>query len=183
MLNFCEGDMSNLSTSGARSWRAAVLISRMLRLLEFTCDSDGTAAGASMVEVSVTVSTGAWLSTGGREKSVMAALRSMTGSSGAATGCGGNGIGAGAGIGVGSGIGVTGAGSGVGNGPTDSANSPVSPSGTEDGAAIGSAKTGSLLVLFVISLIACCKSLSTVGFWFICPPLFIILMLIVARFY
>ena len=70
-------------------------------------------------------------------------------------------------------IGSTGAGgNGSGNGPTGSARAPVSPSGTEEGAATGSEKTGSVLVLFVMSSIAFCRSLSTVGFWFIlCPPL------------
>ena len=64
------------------------------------------------------------------------------------------------------------AGFGAINGPTGSAILPVSPSGMEDGAATGSAKTGSELVFFVMSSIAFCKSLSTVGFWFIlCPPL------------
>jgi hypothetical protein len=117
----------------------------------------------------------------------MAVFRSVVGSSGNDNdGWGIFGIGTGIGAGIGSAI-ISGAGSGIGsgagNGPTDSANSPLSPSGTEDGAATGSAKTGSLLVVFVISSIAFCKSLSTVGFWFICPPLLIIVMLIVARFY
>ena len=39
----------------------------------------------------------------------------------------------------------------------------MSPSGTEDGAATGSEKTGSTLVVLVISSIAFCRSLSTVG--------------------
>lgn len=50
---------------------------------------------------------------------------------------------------------------GSGKGPTDSASSPVSPSGTDDGAATGSEKTGSTFVVLVISSIAFCKSLST----------------------
>ncbi len=56
------------------------------------------------------------------------------------------------------------------NGPTGSAITPLSPSGIEDGAAIGSEKTGSTFVFFVMSSIAFCKSLSTVGF--ICPPFY-----------
>ena len=52
---------------------------------------------------------------------------------------------------------------GSGKGPTGSPSSPVSPSGTEDGAATGSEKTGSMLVVLVISSIAFCRSLSTLG--------------------
>ena len=52
---------------------------------------------------------------------------------------------------------------GAGKGPTGSPSSPVSPSGTEEGAATGSEKTGSVLVVLVISSIAFCRSLSTVG--------------------
>lgn len=51
---------------------------------------------------------------------------------------------------------------GSGKGPFGSPSSPVSPSGTEDGAATGSEKTGSTLVVLVISSIAFCRSLSTV---------------------
>ena len=61
-----------------------------------------------------------------------------------------------------SGVGATTGGFGSGNGPTGSPNSPVSPSGTEEGAATGSEKTGSTLVVLVISSIAFCRSLSTV---------------------
>ena len=46
----------------------------------------------------------------------------------------------------------------LGKGPMGSLSSPVSPSGTEDGAATGSEKTGSILVVLVISSIAFCKS-------------------------
>ncbi len=56
---------------------------------------------------------------------------------------------------------VSGRGAGVGNGPMGSLSSPVSPSGTEDGAATGSENTGSVLVVLVILSIARCKSLST----------------------
>jgi len=59
---------------------------------------------------------------------------------------------------IGSGAG----GKGPGKGPTGSPSSPVSPSGIEDGAATGSEKTGSTLVVLVISSIAFCKSLSIV---------------------
>ena len=51
---------------------------------------------------------------------------------------------------------------GSGKGPTGSPSSPVSPSGMEEGAATGSEKTGSTLVVLVMSSIAFCKSLSTV---------------------
>ena len=49
---------------------------------------------------------------------------------------------------------------GSGKGPTGSPSSPVSPSGIEEGAATGSEKTGSTLVVLVILSIAFCKSLS-----------------------
>ena len=62
-----------------------------------------------------------------------------------------------------SGAGVTTSSLGSGKGPTGSPSSPLSPSGTEDGAATGSEKTGSMLVVFVISSIAFCRSLSTFG--------------------
>ena len=52
---------------------------------------------------------------------------------------------------------------GAGKGPTDSASSPVSPSGIEDGAATGSEKTGSAFVVLVMLSIAFCKSLSTLA--------------------
>ena len=51
---------------------------------------------------------------------------------------------------------------GTGKGPTGSLSSPVSPSGMEDGAATGSEKTGSELVVFVMSSIAYCRLSSTV---------------------
>ena len=85
----------------------------------------------------------------------------------------GSGATAGAGGGVSSGIltgsrGATDSGAGTtistlgsGKGPIGSPSSPVSPSGTEDGAATGSEKTGSTLVVLVISSIAFCRSLST----------------------
>ncbi len=59
---------------------------------------------------------------------------------------------------IGSGPWVTTSTFGAGNGPTGSPSSPVSPSGTDDGAATGSEKTGSSLVLFVILSIAFCRS-------------------------
>lgn len=62
-----------------------------------------------------------------------------------------------------SGAGATTSSLGSGKGPTGSPSSPVSPSGTEEGAATGSEKTGSIFVLLVISSMAFCKSLSTVG--------------------
>ena len=65
--------------------------------------------------------------------------------------------------GVGDSGGLTGVSSaGSANGPIGSPSSPVSSSGTVEGAAMGSEKTGSIFVLLVISSIAFCKSLSTV---------------------
>ena len=61
---------------------------------------------------------------------------------------------------MGSGPGVTISTLGSGKGPIASSSSPVSPSGIEDGAATGSEKTGSILVVLVMSSIAFCKSLS-----------------------
>lgn len=63
---------------------------------------------------------------------------------------------------LGFGAGVAMVSSEVRNGPIGSLSSPVSPSGIDDGAATGSEKTGSILVLLVISSIAFCRSLSTV---------------------
>lgn len=60
-----------------------------------------------------------------------------------------------------SGVGATTSNLGSGKGPIGSPSSPVSPSGTEDGAATGSEKTGSIFVVLVMSSIAFCKSLST----------------------
>ncbi len=139
--------MSILLRSGARSRRAASLTSRISLL-----------AGA--VTVSET------------------AASAMTGS-----GAGGRGVVIGTGVGVGAAMGGIGivagvalrgaAGRGAGLmppiGPTWALILPLSPSGMDDGAATGSEKTGSALVFFVISSIAFCKSLSTVGFIF--PPL------------
>lgn len=94
---------------------------------------------------------------------------------GSGAGCGMGGMAAGSGAGtfssgmsigsngaIGSGAGATISTFGSGKGPTGSPNSPVSPSGTEDGAATGSEKTGSVLVVLVMSSIAFCRSLSTV---------------------
>ena len=64
---------------------------------------------------------------------------------------------------MGSGVGTTISSFGSGKGPTGSPSSPVSPSGTDEGAATGSEKTGSMLVVLVMSSIAFCRSLSTVG--------------------
>lgn len=54
----------------------------------------------------------------------------------------------------GAGAGAIGSTLGSGKGPIGSPSSPVSPSGTEDGAATGSEKTGSTLVVLVMSSIA-----------------------------
>ena len=149
MLNFCEAGRFILPISGARSRRAAVLTSRILR-------SELFSGVSSLMEVSVLM-----VSADGIEKSEMASSNFIEAEAGAEIGFGGTGIGLGA-----------------GKGPTDSASSPESPSGIDEGAATGSAKTGSLLVVFVMSSIAFCKSLSAVGFWFICPPLLCYLFLV-----
>ena len=87
---------------------------------------------------------------------------------------------------IGSGAGGTISTFGSGKGPTGSANSPVSSSGMDDGAATGSEKTGSVLVVLVISSIAFCRSLSTVvWFWSIVYAhlIYIILMSIIAQIF
>ena len=85
-------------------------------------------------------------------------------------GCGGVTVSVDGSVGAGGVIGASSAGSA--NGPIGSPNSPVSSSGTVDGAATGSEKTGSMFVLLVISSIAFCKSLSTVWFWSIFAHLY-----------
>ena len=136
-----------LSSRGTKSRRAAFLISEVLRLWG---SSSGTTAGVS--------GAGAGARTGS----------AGAGASGAA-GAGGFGI-AKSGIllaassgAMPSGAGATTSSFGSGKGPTGSPSSPVSPSGTEDGAATGSEKTGSMLVVLVMSSIAFCKSLSTLA--------------------
>ena len=57
-------------------------------------------------------------------------------------------------MGSGAGATVSTFGAGAGNGPTASPSSPVSSSGIEEGAATGSEKTGSILVVLVMSSIA-----------------------------
>ena len=129
-----------LSSNGTRSRKAAVLIWRVF-------NDSGIGSGVGSVGAA---------------------------GAGAASGAGGIGMSAGAGIfnsgmlaasngAIGSGAGVTISSLGSGKGPTGSPNSPVSPSGTEEGAATGSEKTGSILVLLVMSSIAFWRSLSTVG--------------------
>ena len=127
--------MRILSSRGSRSRSAARLTSVVLS--ECASDSDDSVLETSGSGV------------GSDSASGSGAFRSgiLIGSSGA------SGSAAGAGIST----------LGAGNGPTDSASSPVSPSGTDDGAATGSEKTGSALVVFVILSIAFCKSLSTLA--------------------
>ena len=140
MLNFWIGSILILSSKGTRSRRAAFLISEVLRFC-------GSGSG-----VEATGTSGAGLRTGsagagaGAPGTASSGMFSMA-SSGA----------------IGSGAGATISSFGSGKGPTGSPSSPVSPSGTEDGAATGSEKTGSMLVVLVMSSIAFCKSLSTVG--------------------
>lgn len=76
----------------------------------------------------------------------------------AVLGDGGMGVG---GVGGSGGL-AEGSSAGFAKGPIGSPSSPVSSSGTVEGAAMGSEKTGSIFVLLVISSIAFCKSLSTV---------------------
>ena len=143
--------MSILPRSGARSRRAASLTDCMSGLavvmVSEAKDSSETIAGAGGNGASAAIGSGA----------------------GAGAETGGIGIGAGA-----VGRGATGRGMGRGAGPgRKSLIGAAGPAGailiSGAGAATGSAKTGSLLVFFVMSSIAFCKSLSTVGF--ICPPL------------
>ena len=147
-----------LSSRGTRSRRAAFLTSVVLRDCEI-----GSGAGSIV---------GSGVGANG---------------AGLASGTGGTGAGA-SGAGPASGTGGTGAvlnsgmfidssgamgsgpfstvatlGSGSGKGPTASPSSPVSSSGTEEGAATGSENTGSTFVVLVISSIAFCKSLSAAG--------------------
>ena len=176
-----EESIGILPRSGARSRRAASLTERMsvgisevgvvvMTLSEMTSettlDMTGSGAGGNEASTGVGVGIGAGIVAG-------VGIGVGAGGIGIATG-----VGAGAGM-AGRGAGATGRGIGRGAGavagrisligPTGSPRTPLSPSGTEDGAATGSEKTGSTLVFFVMSSIAFCKSLSTVGF--ICPPL------------
>ena len=129
---------SILGRSGTRSRRAAVLISLVLRV-----SGIGSGLGISISELDGVADESAG-DAGGMLGMVSSGI--FMDSSGAM------GSGAGGAISI----------FGSGNGPTGSASSPVSPSGIEDGAATGSEKTGSSLVVLVISSIAFCRSLSTV---------------------
>ena len=139
---------------------------------------DGAEIVSATAVVSVTMGAGAGAGIGSGAGAGIGSGAGAGAGSGAGAGVG-SGIGAGAGAGSGSagGIGKSGIVSGsigaicsvawttstfgAGNGPTGSASSPVSSSGTDEGAATGSLKTGSLLVLLVMSLIAFCRSSST----------------------
>ena len=130
--------MFKWSRSGIRSRSAASLISWILFGLSEISSSWISSDGAEMlVSRTIGVSGGVGISAPG-------------------TGAGGR---SGTGVGMKAGASTTGS---SGNGPFGSPSSPVSPSGTEDGAATGSEKTGSMLVVLVISSIAFCKSLSMV---------------------
>ena len=156
------------SSSGTKSRRAASLTFLVLRFgAVFVKSGVGSGAGAgSGGRIGSGIGTGVGVGSG------MGAGVDI--GSGAGTGAGAGGIGVVSGgtlssgmlIGsngaIGSGAGATISTFGSGNGPTGSPNSPVSPSGTEEGAATGSEKTGSILVVLVILSIAFCRSLSTV---------------------
>ena len=130
------------SRRGIRSRRAAFLISAVLRLWG-RISGVGSVIGGSGSGSGSGSGTGA----GAGASGILSSGILLAASSGA----------------MASGAGATTSSWGSGNGPTGSPNSPVSPSGTEDGAATGSEKTGSMLVVLVISSIAFCRSLSTFG--------------------
>lgn len=146
--------MFSLSNSGTRSRRAAFLISVVLR---FCGSSVVMGAGASGAGISDAETSGAGAGARTGSAGVGAGVAGVSGMAKSgillATSSGAMVVGAG----------VTTSSLGSGNGPTGSPSSPVSPSGTEDGAATGSEKTGSMLVVLVISSIAFCRSLSTLG--------------------
>lgn len=173
MLNFCDGVMLRRSRIGIRSRKAASLICRVLRLEGDEMETvEVTMVGSGAIGVDDVMGSGAGVDgmAGFIESGVgwngCAGIGGMEFDSGA-IGCSGVGIskfGISAGLKgvIGSGVGGVMATCGSGNGPIDSSSSPVSPSGTEDGAATGSEKTGSVLVLLVMSSIAFCRSLSTI---------------------
>ena len=140
-----------LSSRGTRSRRAAFLISVVLRF-------SGTGSGVGASTPGAAGAAGAGVSGNGAR--VGASGTAGVGASGMAKS--GMLLAASSGA-MPSGAGATTSNLGSGNGPTGSPSSPVSPSGTEDGAATGSEKTGSMLVVLVMSSIAFCRSLSTLG--------------------
>ena len=139
--------MVNLSTRGTKSRRAAVLTWLVFR-------------GEVSVMVGSGIGSGVGSGIGGSGAGRSAGGRSGVGATGGVFSSGTFMASSGA---IGSGAGVTISSLGSGKGPTGSPSSPVSPSGTEDGAATGSEKTGSMLVVLVMSSIAFCRSLSTLG--------------------
>lgn len=145
-----------LSRIGIKSWRAAFLISVVLKLCagvsfwRITIGETGfIGCGMEDVEMLGVLKVGSTGGLFGMVDSVVVGICSVI-------------IGSvmdGAGVSTAGAVGT----SGSGNGPTGSSRMPVSPSGIEEGAAIGSEKTGSMLVELVILSIAFCKSLSM--FW------------------
>ncbi len=160
----------SLSKIGASSRSAASFTWCILRP---DVDVGSPGAGTSVGSVESKAGSGG---TGGVANSGMLSSGALVGSGG--VGSVGGGVGSVGAIGSGAGGSISACGSG--NGPTGSPSSPASPSGTEEGAATGSEKTGSTFVVFVMSSIAFCKSLSIVWSWYICPP-FIKLMFILAQ--
>ena len=139
-LNFSLASILTLSRSGIKSRRADFLMSLVFWGIALVDSMAGSGAGAGSA-VGVGSRVGSGIGSG--------AEVAKSGISTGATGVTGSGAGAST--------------LGSGNGPTGSPSSPVSPSGIEDGAATGSENTGSMLVVLVISSIAFCRSLSTLG--------------------
>ena len=155
ILNFCEGVILRRSSRGIRSRRAASLTWCMLRLGEGALNELGgvTVAGSGATGAGCMIGSGAGIGAG---------VGAGIGAIGLGAGTLSSGISIGSNGAIGSGSGATISTLGSGKGPTGSPSSPVSPSGIEDGAATGSEKTGSVLVVLVMSSIAFCRSLSTV---------------------
>ena len=173
MPNFCSAGMFSLLTIGASSRSAASLTCSMLR---FPSMKGVFGSGSSSCTIGV---------------GLMSSIGAETGSAGATSS--GTGIGSGSGAGIGSGFGIgagafggiggRGATGGIGRGGIAGVALAALKGPTGAGAATGSEKSGSPLVDLVISSIAFCRSLSTVVFWFICPPLIKLLMFIIAHFF
>lgn len=166
--------MSILPRIGARSRRAASLTDLM---------SDGTSAGPILpagVALSVTTSATEVETTGVGAGGSGASVAGAGVAIGSATGGIGMAVDAVEEFGIIDrivGRGAAGLKSLMGLGPTGPAIVPLSSSDVGAGVATGSEKTGSALVFLVMSSIAFCKSLSTVGF--ICPPLIKCLYLLI----
>ena len=155
-------------SSGMRSRKAASLTWRVLRLVAEKGEGTGWGAifgsdiaGAGGVTICGSGATGAGVVIGSGVLAISAGvgigigfgMNSDSGTPSSGILIGSNGA-------MGSGPGITISTFGSGKGPIASSSSPVSPSGIEDGAATGSEKTGSILVVLVMSSIAFCKSLS-----------------------